>query len=86
MEKIHDYDESSDKKYILEVDVKYLKKSHESHRDLPFLPERMKIKKCKKLVSNMYNKKSFVVHIKDLKKSLSHALVLKIVNWVTKFN
>ena len=86
MKKMQDYDESSDKRYILEVDVKYLKRSHESHRDLPFLPERMKIKKCKKLVSNIYNQKNFVVHIKPLKKSLSYALVLKIVNRLTKFN
>ena len=86
MEKIQDYDESSDKGYILEVDVKYPKKSYESHRDLLFLPEKMKIKKWQKLMSNMYKKNNFVVHIKYLKKTLSHALVLKIVNRVTKFN
>ena len=46
---IKNYDENNDKGYILEVDVKYLKRLHKLHSDLPFLPKRMKIDKCKKL-------------------------------------
>ena len=42
------YNKNSKKGYILEVDVKYPKKLHDSHSDLPFLPRRMKIDKCKK--------------------------------------
>ena len=34
---IKNYDENNDKGYILEVDVKYLKRLHELHSDLPFL-------------------------------------------------
>ena len=49
---IKNYDEDSDKGYILEVDVKYPKNLHGLHEDLPFLPERIKIGKCKKLVCN----------------------------------
>ena len=41
------YDENNDKGYILEVDVKYPRKLHNFHSDLPFLPKRMKIDKCK---------------------------------------
>ena len=44
---IKNYDEDSDKGYILEIDVKYPKKLHDLHSDLPFSPERMKIDKCK---------------------------------------
>ena len=47
---IKNYDEDSDKGYITEVDVKYPKILHGLHKDLPFLPKRMKIDKCKKLV------------------------------------
>ena len=47
---IKNYDENNDKGYILEVDVKYPKKLDDVHSDLPFLPKRMKIDKCKKLV------------------------------------
>ena len=54
------YDEDSNNRYILEVDVKYPKKLHGLHEDLPFLPERMKIDKCKKLVCNLYDKKTML--------------------------
>ena len=54
---IKNYNENSNKGYILEVDVKYPKKLHGLHSDLPFLPKRMKIDKCKKLVCNLHNKK-----------------------------
>ena len=47
---IRNYDEDSDKGYISEVDVEYSKNLHDLHTDLPFLPERMKINKCNKLV------------------------------------
>ena len=63
---IKNYEENSDKGYILEVDIKYPRKLHDLHSDLPFLPKRMKIDKCKKLVCNLRNKKKYVVHIKSL--------------------
>ena len=34
---IKNYNENNDKGYILEVDVKYPKRLHELHSDLPFL-------------------------------------------------
>ena len=51
---IKNYNENSSKGYILEVDVKYPKKLHDLHSDLPFLPKRMKIDKCKKLVCHLH--------------------------------
>ena len=84
---IKNYDEDSDKGYILEVDVKYLKKKlHDLHSDLPFSQERMKIDKCKKLVCNLYNKKKYVVHIRSLKQALNHGLILKKVHRIFQFN
>ena len=44
------YNEENDKGYFLEVDAQYLEKLHKIHNDLPFLPERMKIEKVKKLI------------------------------------
>ena len=53
---IKNYNGNDKKGYILEVDVKYPKTLHELHSDLTFLPERMEINKCKKLVCNLYDK------------------------------
>ena len=83
---IKNYDEDSDKGYILEVDVKYPRKLHDLHSDLPFLPKRMKIDKCKKLVCNLHNKKKYVVHVRTLKQALNHGLKLKKVHRIIEFN
>ena len=80
------YDEDSDKGYILEVDIKYPRKLHDLHSDLPFLPKRMKIDKCKKLVCNLRNKKKYVVHTSSLKQALNHGLKLKKVHRIIEFN
>ena len=83
---IKNCDEDSDKGYILEVDVKYPKKLHDLHSNLPFLPKRMKIDKCKKLVCNLRNKKKYVVHIRSLKQALNHGLKLKKIHRIIEFN
>ena len=67
---IKNYDENSDKGYILEVDVKYQKTLHDLHSDLPFLPKRMKIDKCKKLVCNLRNQKKIRCTYKIIKASI----------------
>ena len=74
---IKKYNENNDKGYILEVDVKYPKRLHELHSDLPFLSERMEVNTCKKLVCNLFNKKKYVVHINALKQALNHGLKFK---------
>ena len=83
---IKNYDENNDKGYILEVDVKYPKKLHDLHSDLQYLPRRMKIDKCKKLVCNLQNRKKYVVHIKLLKQALNHGLKLENIHRIIEFN
>ena len=61
---IKNYDEKSDEKFILEVDIECFKYLHDLHNNLPFLPERMKIIKCSKLVRNLLDKKYYVVLIR----------------------
>ena len=62
------------------------KNLHKLHSDLPFLPERLKIKKVKKLVCTIEDKENYVVHIKTLKQALNHGLILTKVHRVIQFN
>ena len=57
---IKNYDENSDKGY-LEVDVDYPKYLVNFHRDLTFLPEWNKIKKCNKVACDFHDKKTMMV-------------------------
>ena len=77
---IKNYYENSKKGYYT------IKKLHDLHSDLPFLPKRIKIDKCKKLVCDLHNKKKYVVHIKSLKQALNHGLKLKNVHRIIEFN
>ena len=83
---IKNYNENDNKGYIFEVDVKYPKRLHDLHSDLPFLPERIEINKCKKLVCNLFNKKEYVAHINTLKQALNHGLKFKKIHRVIEFN
>ena len=71
---IKNYDENNDKGYILEVDIEYPKNLRKLHSDLPFLPERMTINNCTKLVCKVQDKENYVVHIRALKQALNHGL------------
>ena len=64
---IQKYNEESDKGYFLEVDVQYSKNLRKLLNDLPFLPERIKIEKVGKLVTNLHDENEYVIHIKNLK-------------------
>ena len=76
----------SDIRYILVEDVQYPKKLHNLQNDLPFLPERMKIKKFHKFVCNLYNKDNYVAHKSILKQALNHGSIPKKVHRVIKSN
>ena len=79
---LKDYGENSDKRY-----VEYLKNLLSLHSNLPFLPERNKIKKCIKLVCNIYDKENYVVYIRALKQALNQGLILKKkIHRVIEFN
>ena len=80
------YNEESDERYSLEVDVQYPEKLLELHNDVPFLPERMNIEKVEKLVANLDDRTEYVIAIRNLKQALNYELVLKKVHRVIKFN
>ena len=81
---IKNYNEERSEGYFLEVDIQYPEKLYELYNYLPFLSERMKFKKLENLVTNIYNKTEFVIHIGNLKQALNHRLLLKKVHGVIK--
>ena len=76
--------EESDKRYFLQVDVKYIEKLPELHNDLSFLHQRIKIGKVEKLVGVLHDKTEYVIHIRNLKAALNNGLVLKKAHRVFK--
>ena len=74
---IKNYNENDNKGYILEVDVRYPKRLHNLHSDLPFLPKRMKIDKCNKLVCNLFNKKKICHTHKFIKTGIESWIKVK---------
>ena len=71
---IKNYDEDSNKGFLIEVDVEYPEELlFNKHKDFPFLPEKMKTKLNghEKLVCNIYNKKNYIVYIRALKQALN---------------
>ena len=57
------YDNDCDIGFIIKVDAEYPKELQDLHSNLPFLLERMKINKCNKFESTLYDKQNYVVHI-----------------------
>ena len=53
---IKNCNEESDEEYFLEDDIQYLEKLQGIHNDLLFLPERIKIEKVVKIVTNLHDK------------------------------
>ena len=67
---IKNFDESSNKGYFLEVDIDYRKELFNLHKDLPFIPERIKVEKLKKLICSIEGKKKICYSPKSFKTSI----------------
>ena len=83
---IKSYDENSDKGYILKAYVKNLKKLHNRHNDLPFLPEKMEITKCNKYVCNFLIKKQLCCTYENFKTSIKSWINTKKMHNVIQSN
>ena len=71
---------------ILEVDLEYPEKLHDSHNDYPLCPERVKCKNgVEKLIPNLRNKTKYVIHYKNLIQCLRLGMKLKYIHRGIKF-
>ena len=80
---IKNYNENSNMGYFLEVDIDYLKKLFDLHKDLP---ESKRVNKVEKLICCVEDKEKYVMHIGVLKQALNHGLVLRKVYRVIQLN
>ena len=76
----------TDKGYVLEVDISCPKELHNQHNDLPFMCERMETNGVEKLVPNLRDKKSYVIHIQALNQVLQHGLRLDRIHRAIEFD
>ena len=83
---LKNYNEDSNKRHFLKFNVKYSEKIHEIFNGLPFLTERMKSGGAEELLSNFYDEKEYVVHIRTFKEVLIYGLLLIKVHRVNKIN
>ena len=56
---IKNHNDDADTRYPFGVDVQYPEKLHGTHNDLPFSPERIKIRKGEKVVGNFHDIKEY---------------------------
>ena len=71
---------------ILEVDLDYPERLHDSHNDYPLAPERVMCdKKLEKLIPNLRDKTRYVVHYQTLKQYLTRGMELTCIHRGIKF-
>lgn len=76
--KIEDVSDDSEYGFVLEVDIVYPESLHDSHKDLPFLVERLipphSKSKTPKLIPNLNDKNNYICHYKTLQQALRYGL------------
>ena len=71
--------------YIYQVDVDVDPNLHDFFNCFPFLPEHVAMEGMRKLVPNLYNKKFYVTHYRNLQQAIKYGLTLVKVHRVIKF-
>ncbi|XP_066902574.1 uncharacterized protein [Halyomorpha halys] len=75
--------------YIFEIDISYPQQLHDSHYDLPFLPETIvpprASSKSKKLITHFEKRNHYVLYYRNLIQAIKHGLKLEKIHRALKF-
>ena len=84
---VNNVSDDSATEYILEVDLKYPKELHETHKDLPLCPEHyvMPQSKISNIVTTLLSKKKYIIYYRKLKQCLSLGMKLEKIHRILKF-
>ena len=80
------YDEDSNIGYFLEVEVESPERVGKLHNNMSFSQKKWSLQKTDKLVCNLNNKDSYVVHLKTFKEVVDYELKLEKVHRATELN
>ena len=70
---------------VLEVDLEYPENLHDLHNDYPLCSERVKCQKVEKLIPNLRDKTSYIIHYRNLIQCLKLGMKLKKIHRGIKF-
>ena len=71
--------------FFVEVDLDYPDELHDLHNDYPLAPERLTIDKQTKLIPNLFDKKKYVCHYRNLQFYVKHGLKIKYIHRLIRF-
>ena len=79
---IEEYSDNSKQGWIFEVSLRYPKKYHDLHRDLPLAPEHLNQKLC----TTLRDKVKYIIHVENLKLYTELGLEIEKIHRVIKFD
>lgn len=68
------------------MDVEYPDDLHNLHNDLPFMPERIKLKGGEKLCTTLKDKKNYTIHYRNLQQAMENGIKVKTIHRALRFN
>ena len=85
---LQNWKSNSKKGYIIEVDLEYPKELHDLHNSYPLAPEKINFGggKINKLIPNLYDKKNYICHIKNLQLYVDLGLKIKKIHRILEFD
>ena len=78
-------DSDGDYGYMLEVDLSIPRNLHDYMNDFPFFPQKRTVGNVQKLITSLYDKTNYILHIKNLQLALSCGVKLDNVHSVLRF-